>query len=64
MQRRQINMEDGRYLIFYTFEEAATASGHPEEAGSSKAGSGAVPEIASRPAEPNAEPQAEEERRV
>jgi len=64
MQRRQIKMEDGRYLIFYTFEEEPTASVQPEEAGSRKAGIIGVPDIASRPAEPQAEPQAEEERRV
>ncbi|HEX9919076.1 MAG TPA: hypothetical protein VGA87_07915 [Pyrinomonadaceae bacterium] len=57
MQRRQITLEDGRYLIFYTFEEDAPASSNSDE----KAGAA---ETAGRRAEPDAEPQATEERRV
>ncbi|MCA1564597.1 MAG: hypothetical protein LC803_02855 [Acidobacteria bacterium] len=57
MQRRQITLEDGRYLIFYTFEDetAATSNSEGDEgaAGSSE-----------RRAEPDVEPQATEERRV
>jgi hypothetical protein len=50
MNRRQIEMEDGRYLIFYTFDDepAPTANDDPE---------------VGRP-EPQAEPEAEEERSV
>ena len=50
MQKRQITMEDGRYLIFYTFEDAPA---HAEE----KRG-------AADAVEPEAEPEAEEERSV
>ncbi|HEX8633605.1 MAG TPA: hypothetical protein VF703_05575 [Pyrinomonadaceae bacterium] len=58
MQRRQITLEDGRYLIFYTFDEETNASPESdEEAGARAADSG-------RRAEPEAEPQATEERRV
>ena len=58
MQRRQITLEDGRYLVFYTFEEetAETSATAEEHAGDEKS-------PASR-TEPNAEPQATEERRV
>jgi hypothetical protein len=57
MQRRQITLEDGRYLIFYTFEE--------ETASPSNSGAPARDEESSeRPDEPVAEPQATEERRV
>ena len=49
MHKRQITLEDGRYLIFYTFEdEPAPSTENPD---------------AQRP-EPEPEPQAEEERRV
>jgi hypothetical protein len=59
MQRRQITLEDGRYLIFYTFEdEAATA---PSSTSEESAG---VEKSSARREEPNAEPQATEERRV
>ena len=55
MRRRQITLEDGRYLIFYTFdEETATPSDSEEGAG----------ESSTRLEEPQAEPQATEERRV
>ncbi len=55
MQQRRITLDDGRYLIFYTFEDegAQVASSAPDE--SSK---GAAKES------PNPKPQAEEERRV
>jgi len=57
MQRRQITLDDGRYLIFYTFEEeTAVPSNSDEEAGASA--------DSRRRAEPDAEPQATEERRV
>ena len=61
MQRRQITLEDGRYLIFYTFdEETAQASSSSDEATT-----GAVEESSSRraPEGPQAEPQATEEPR-
>jgi len=56
MQRRQITLEDGRYLIFYTFEEdaAATASPASEEAADDEKAS-------THDAEPDAESQATEE---
>lgn len=58
MQRRQITLEDGRYLIFYTFDgETAAPSKPDEEAGAGAADSG-------RRAEPEVEPQATEEKRV
>jgi hypothetical protein len=50
MQKRQITLEDGRYLIFYTFEDAPAPA--EEKRGAADAG------------EPEAEPEAEEERRV
>ncbi|HEX8129058.1 MAG TPA: hypothetical protein VF527_08160 [Pyrinomonadaceae bacterium] len=57
MQRRQITLEDGRYLIFYTFaEETAASVNVKDEAGAA--------ESAGQGAEPDAEPQATEERRV
>ena len=61
MQRRQITLEDGRYLIFYTFEdETGTASNS-----SASAAEAAVDESAHAPGrEPSAEPQATEEKRV
>ena len=51
MRRRQITLADGRYLIFYTFEDEAV-SGLP--------GGDAA---AARP-EPEVKPEAEEERSV
>jgi hypothetical protein len=57
MQRRQITLEDGRYLIFYTFEEETAAPTDLDEEASAPADS-------RRRAEPDAEPQATEERRV
>lgn len=57
MQRRQITLEDGRYLIFYTFAEETNASSNSGEDRSASADS-------KRRAEPDAEPQATEERRV
>jgi hypothetical protein len=57
MQRRQITLEDGRYLIFYTFEE--------ETASHANSGTPARDEEpTARREEPLAEPQATEERRV
>ncbi|HZG54716.1 MAG TPA: hypothetical protein VEZ40_21615 [Pyrinomonadaceae bacterium] len=55
MQRRQITLEDGRYLIFYTFDEETNASSTSDEETAADSG---------RRAEPEAEPQATEERRV
>ncbi|HLL15439.1 MAG TPA: hypothetical protein VK388_10265 [Pyrinomonadaceae bacterium] len=57
MQRRQTTLEDGRYLIFYTFEEETAAPSNSDEEASAPADS-------RRRAEPDAEPQATEERRV
>jgi len=58
MQRRQITLEDGRYLIFYTFtDEGSAASADDAEA---SAGTTAAP---SRE-QPEVQPVAEEERRV
>jgi predicted lipoprotein with Yx(FWY)xxD motif len=54
MQRRQITLADGRYLIFYTFDEEAAASSPSGE----NAGDEQPP---ARVEEPNAEPQATEE---
>ena len=59
MQRRQITLEDGRYLIFYTFEDetsAASPSSSTESAG--------VGNSSAHREEPAAEPQATEEKRV
>lgn len=56
MQRRQITLEDGRYLIFYTFDEEAASPIPPESAGDEQS--------PARVEEPTAEPQATEERRV
>jgi hypothetical protein len=63
MQRRQITLEDGRYLVFYTFEEE-TASPSNSGAGASARGDDVVVESSDRREEPVAEPQATEERRV
>jgi hypothetical protein len=57
MQRRQITLEDGRYLIFYTFdEEAMPPSSSTENAGDEQS--------SAKRAEPDVEPQATEEKRV
>lgn len=50
MEKREVRLEDGRYLIFYTFDEKSVmlASGEAD---------------APRP-EPEAEPEAEDERSV
>jgi hypothetical protein len=53
MHRRRITLNDGRYLIFYTFEEQVTSASETEGAGRNATRS-----------EPDAQPQAEEERRV
>lgn len=60
MQRRQITLEDGRYLIFYTFDEE-TAS--PSNFGAADAAARGE-ESSGQSVEPVAEPQATEERRV
>jgi len=59
MQRRQITLEDGRYLIFYTFDEetAAASSSSNEATGAEESSTRRAPE------EPQAEPQATEEPR-
>ncbi len=49
MRKRQITMEDGRYLIFYTFEDAPPPAEEKHVADAR---------------EPDAEPEAEEERSV
>lgn len=51
MHRRRITLADGRYLIFYTFDDEAAS-----------AQQGASQESSRR--EPEPEPQSEEERRV
>lgn len=61
MRRRQITLEDGRYLVFYTFEDETTtttssASVSEETAGGEKS--------SARVEDARAEPQATEERRV
>jgi hypothetical protein len=48
MRKRRVTLEDGRYLIFYTFGEGAEPA----------------PPAAGAKAEPDARPVAEEERRV
>jgi hypothetical protein len=54
MHRRRIKLGDGRYLLFYSFDDLpaprADAEGKSEEA--------------SKPEEPEPQPEAEEERRV
>jgi hypothetical protein len=60
MQRRQITLEDGRYLIFYTFDDERAAAPSPSSATERADDDHA----AARGAEPKAEPQATEERRV
>jgi hypothetical protein len=56
MQRRQITLEDGRYLIFYTFDDERAAASAEEAAGDETA--------SARPEDAHAEPQATEEKRV
>ncbi len=53
MHRRQITLEDGRYLIFYTFDEAAPTPDAPDAD---------APRAEVRAAD--VEPSAEEERHV
>jgi hypothetical protein len=55
MEKRQIRMHDGRYLIFYTFAGEASPSRSDDE-------KDAPGEMAER--QPDAKPEAEEERRV
>jgi hypothetical protein len=55
MQRRQITLEDGRYLIFYSFDAETAAPVDADEGAAQSFGRGA---------EPDAEPQATEEQRV
>ena len=57
MHKRQITMQDGRYLIFYTFEDQAVASPLVDAAETRDAGSGAKEN-------PQPEPEATEERSV
>ena len=52
MHRRRITLADGRYLIFYTFDEPTPAPMDVEA------------ESAAARVEPEARPEAEEERRV
>jgi hypothetical protein len=59
MQRRQITLEDGRYLIFYTFDEETTTT-----AAASSMESAGDEQSSARREEPEAEPQATEEKRV
>ena len=54
MEKRQVTMHDGRYLIFYTFEDMPAPSEDGAENDDGKA--------AER--QPEAKPEAEEERRV
>ncbi|HEV7902548.1 MAG TPA: hypothetical protein VGO96_01805 [Pyrinomonadaceae bacterium] len=61
MQRRQITLEDGRYLIFYTFDEEIGAASSSSSTSDAAAGTARSP---ARVEEPEAEPQATEERRV
>ena len=49
-------MQDGRYLIFYTFADAPTLSTPP--------GAEHEPDVEAAKEQPSAEPQAEEERNV
>ena len=50
MEKREVRLEDGRYLIFYTFDEKPAMPASDEG-------------VAGRP-EPRAEPEAEDERSV
>jgi hypothetical protein len=56
MEKRQIRMEDGRYLIFYTFAPSGAA---PNEMDAAENLEGAA-----RDSEPAVKPEAEEERSV
>ena len=60
MQQRRITLEDGRYLVFYTFDEE-TAPPSNSDAGATGA---QEPTATQRADAPEAEPQATEERRV
>lgn len=53
VHKRRITLADGRYLIFYTFDDLPAPSTVEHEAAASV-----------RRPEPEAEPEAEEERRV
>lgn len=67
MQRRQITLEDGRYLIFYTFDDETTAASSSSSSFAEPAGaenSSAPSAQSAQGEEPRAEPQATEERRV
>jgi len=59
MQRRQITLADGRYLIFYTFDEETVATANPND----DAGAGEAAARRAQP-QPDVEPQATEEKRV
>lgn len=59
MRSRRIKLEDGRYLIFYTFDEEAAGVDALARADASNAPAPSPEEDAMK-----AEPQAEEERRV
>ena len=50
MEKREVKLEDGRYLIFYTFDEEPATP--------------ATERTAARRPEPQAEPEAEDERSV
>lgn len=54
MHKRRITLEDGRYMIFYTFDESPVAEAETQNA----------TESAGEKSDAEAEPQAEEERRV
>jgi hypothetical protein len=54
MEKRQIRMQDGRYLIFYTFADKAALSRADDEKDARRDVAG----------QPDAKPEAEEERRV
>jgi hypothetical protein len=55
MQQRRITLEDGRYLIFYTFDDEGASSASSKARGE---------EESAKEVEPQAKPQAEEERSV
>ena len=61
MQRRQITLEDGRYLIFYTFDDDTASSSN---SGAADAAAARDEAASVQLDEPVAEPQATEERRV
>ena len=62
MQRRQITLEDGRYLIFYTFDEETTTAAAASSDSVGEANDYSAP--AGRHAKPRADAQATEERLV